>query len=1392
VRPAVISGQARYLSPLPATQSLRLDVVLPLRNQAGLDRFLQMLYDPSSPSYRHFLTVAEFTARFGPTEEDYGAVARYAKSYGFQVVGGSRDGMDLQIEGPVAAIEAAFNVRMGVYQHPIENRTFYAPDREPAVGLPFPLWHVSGLDNYSIPHPMLARKSDYANAPGVEPGTVSSSATTGSGPSGSFLGSDMRAAYYGGTALTGAGQNLGLLEYYGTDLADLTTYFQNVGQTNNVPITLLSTDGTSTSCTEAPTKCDDTEQTIDMTQALGMAPGLASLVMYIGSTDTAILSAMTTYTPLPNTIGCSWGWQPVDPGTLDPYFERMAAQGQNFFAASGDYSTWSTDYDFWPSDSAFVVSVGGTDLTTASAAGPWASETAWKDSGGGISPNNIPIPGWQQIPGVINTSNNGSNTYRNGPDVSANADFTYYVCADQAACTANKYGGTSFAAPMWAGYMALVNQQASLNGNAPLGFINPAIYSFGAGSTYSTDFHDIVSGLSGSYSAVPGYDLVTGWGSPNGTGLIDALADIPASAAFTISASPSSVSVAPGGSGTTTITTAVSGGFNSAIALSAAVQRAGVSVSFSPPSIAAPGSGTSTMTMAVASTTAVGSYAITVSGTGASTMEPTSTVILTVTPAPALAISASPSSVSVAPGASGTSTITTALSGSFNAAIALSASGLPPGTTAAFSPASISAPGSGTSTMTLKVGALTVVGTYTVTVTGTGGGLTNTTAVTLTVTAPGFTISASPASVPVAESTSGTSTVTTAAVGGFNSPIALSATGQPAGVTVSFSPAAIAAPGSGASTMTMGVASTTAPGSYTITVTGTGGNIIHSSTVILTVTTTLTITTAALPNGQTGVPYSAVLTAVGGTTPYTWSAPRRLPNGLILNAQTGQISGTPTVSVTNTPLIFNVTDSTAPTPETASVNLTLTITSAGTLTITTASLPNGQTGAPYSAVLTAAGGTTPYTWALTSGTLPAGLTLNAQSGLIAGTPATSVTNTPLTFKVTDSTTPTPQSATVSLTLTIASAATLTIATASLPNGQTGVPYSAVLTAAGGTTPYTWSLTSGTLPAGLTLNPQSGLIAGTPAVSLTNTPLTFKVTDSTTPTPQSATVSLTLTIAPSATLTIATASLPNGQTGVPYSAVLTATGGTTPYTWTVTPRRMPAGLTLNAQTGQISGTPTVSLTNTLVTFTVTDSTSPTPQSATVSLTLTVSSTTLTITTSSLPNGQIGSPYSAVLMAVGGTTPYTWALTSGTLPAGLTLNAQTGQISGTPAVSVTNTPLTVKVTDSTAPAPQSATVSLTLTVASATLTITTVSLPNGQTGVPYAAVLTAVGGTAPYTWALTSGRMPAGLALNPLTGQISGTPAGSVTNALLTFNVTDSTIPTAQTATISLVLTITATM
>jgi subtilase family serine protease len=718
VREVVLNGQALPVGRVSTAQSMRIVLVLPQRNQSELDSLLKDVYDPSSASYRHFLTVEEFTAKFGPTQQDYDAVIAFAEAHGLTVVSTSRNRVNIDVRGSVASIEEAFHLTMGLYQHPTENRIFYAPDREPTPDLGVQLWHIAGLDNYSIPRAAMHRGQ-----------AARPNATTGSGPSASFLGSDMRAAYYGGS-LTGSGQSLGLLEYYGTDLSDLTTYFKNAGQTNNVPITLDSTDGTSTSCVYS--SCDDTEQTLDMTQAIGMAPGLSSLVMYVGSTDSAIFNAMATASPLNAQLSSSWTWYPADPSTDNPYFQEFALQGQNLFQAAGDSGKWTTSgtaSEIFPADDVYVTSVGGTDLDTSGAAGPWSSETAWVDGGGGISPDKYAIPSWQTA--AASGCSSCSKTYRNGPDVSANANFTFYVCADQTTCTANDYGGTSFAAPMWAGYLALVNEQAVANGNHTVGFINPSLYTIGAGSSYDADFHDITSGSNG-YSATVGYDLATGWGSPNGSGLITALAGGSSSGpGFSLSASPASVTVAQGSSGASTITSTVTGGFDSAIALSATGQPTGVTVGFSPTSIT--GAGSSTMTLTVASSTATGTYHITVTGTSGSTVE-TTTVSLTVTGTnPNFTISASPTSISIAKNSSGTVTITTTVSGGFNSAISLSASGQGSAQSVTFSPSSIAAPGSGTSTMTVKVGRSARTGDHTITITGTGGGVTHTTTVTLDV-----------------------------------------------------------------------------------------------------------------------------------------------------------------------------------------------------------------------------------------------------------------------------------------------------------------------------------------------------------------------------------------------------------------------------------------------------------------------------------------------------------------------------------------------------------------------------------------------------------------------------------------------------------------------------------
>ena len=254
----------------------------------------------------------------------------------------------------------------------------------------------------------------------------------------------------------------------------------------------------------------------------------------------------------------------------------------------------------------------------------------------------------------------------------------------------------------------------------------------------------------------------------------------------------------------------------------------------------------------------------------------TATISDGTTATPDFTLAASPTSLSIAQGGSGSSTLTTTISGGFNSAIALSASGLPSGVTASFSPSSIAAPGSGSSTMTLTVAGTATVGTSPITITGTGGGVTHTATVNLTVTStptPNFTLTASPTALSIAQGGSGSSTLTTTISGGFNSAIALSASGQPAGVTVSLSTSTIPAPGAGSSTATFTVASTTTPGVYTVTFTGTGGGLTRTATVTLTVTTGTTTQLLGNPGFENGSANPAPWTVTAGVINNSASEP---------------------------------------------------------------------------------------------------------------------------------------------------------------------------------------------------------------------------------------------------------------------------------------------------------------------------------------------------------------------------------------------------------------------------------------------------------------------------------------------------------------------------------------
>jgi subtilase family serine protease len=508
---------------LPASQRLNLAIGLPLRNQGELDSLLQQLYDPASPNYRRYLTPAQFTEQFGPAEKDYQALMDFAKANGLTVTVTHLNRVVLDVAGATTDLERTFHVTLRVYPHPTEARTFYAPDVEPSVDFAVPILHISGLDNYALPHPNLVRRPASASAKAAPNG--------GSGPSGNYQGSDFRTAYVPGTTLTGAGQSVGLLEFDGFYATDITSYESQAGLPN-VPLTVVPIDGG----ISTPGSGVD-EVSLDIEMAISMAPDLSQVYIYEapnGSPWADILNPMANATnslgqPFFNQLSCSWSGGTADP-TAWQIFNQMNSQGQSFFIASGDSDAYTGAIPF-PVDSTNITAVGGTTLTTGSGAA-YSSETVWNwgkeegsyvGSSGGISAS-YAIPSYQQ--GLSTNLNQGSPTMRNVPDVALTADNVWVIYGDG---QSGEFGGTSCAAPLWAAFTALVNQQALATGHTNVGFLNPALYTIGKSASYTSDFHDITTGNNTNRSsgnkffAVTGYDLCTGWGTPNGTNLINAL-----------------------------------------------------------------------------------------------------------------------------------------------------------------------------------------------------------------------------------------------------------------------------------------------------------------------------------------------------------------------------------------------------------------------------------------------------------------------------------------------------------------------------------------------------------------------------------------------------------------------------------------------------------------------------------------------------------------------------------------------------------------------------------------------------------------------------------------------------------------------------------------------------
>lgn len=518
---------------------------------------------------------------------------------------------------------------------------------------------------------------------------------------------------------------------------------------------------------------------------------------------------------------------------------------------------------------------------------------------------------------------------------------------------------------------------------------------------------------------------------------------------------------------------------------------------------------------------------------------------------------------------------------------------------------------------------------------------------------------------------------------------------------------------------------------------------------------------ATVAYGSAGNPITLNITGAAATSVSVGSAPA---HGTAVASGTS-ITYTPTSSYAG-PDSFTYT-ATNGSGTSAPATVTITV-SSPTLIYAPSSPPPGSVGGPYSQSLAvASGGTGPYTYALASGALPPGMTLSS-SGLLAGTPTAGGTFN-FTVRATDSSSGTgPFSATSgTLSLVLGGAAMSLSPAPGTLGGAAGTPFSQPFAASGGTGPYVYSITinSGAMPSGLTFNSGTGVLSGTPVTAGTVS-FTIQAHDSSTGTgPYSIAGGYTLIIA-APTITLAPASLANPALGVAYSQSVAASGGSAPYTYSLAGGVLPPGLTLNSASGVISGTTTAGGT---YNFSI-QGRDNLGFTGTRAYTVTVGAPTIAVNPATLPTPTVATAYSQAVTATNGTAPYTFAITAGALPAGMALSAG-GVLSGTPTAGGTYN-FTVTATDSsTGTGPYTGSRAYTLTVAAPTLSLAPASLPAPVAGVPYSQSFTASGGTAPYTFAVAAGTLPAGLSLNPSTGVLGGTPSAPGSHTF-TVRVSDS--------------------
>ncbi|MEW1912737.1 protease pro-enzyme activation domain-containing protein [Kitasatospora sp. NPDC085895] len=510
VTPAVARSQKQ--GDLPADRTMSVSVNLKLRNTADLDRFLKAVSTPGTPEYGRYLTPAQFTALYGPTEADVAKVRAYLTGQGLTVDSVSANRQVVNVRGTAAQVAKAFGTHESSYSDPQQGgRTFFANDAAASVPaeLAGTVEGVSGLDNHTV-----------RTSRAVKPKAVAPHATpSGFGP----------AQYDGAYRLDkvgadGTGTTVALWEFDGYSSTNLRTYDSQYGLTGPA-VSTVSVDGANY---DAKPGDGQGEVELDSEIVRGVAPKATQLVYEAPNSDQGEIdmAAQIVSENRVSVISISWG--SCEPDTtassmtaVNNSFKQAAAQGISIFSASGDDGsrdcTRSTSgstvkaVDF-PASSPYNTGVGGTNLKVSGNA--YSSESAWSTAGGGVS-TQFAKPSWQTGTGV-------TGTMRTVPDIASNADpasgFAIYTTGGW-----QVYGGTSAAAPLWSGYTALFNQKAKAAGQAVLGEANPKLYSLANSSSYGTVLHDVTTGKNQDFSTKTGYDQVTGWGTPVADSLTTAL-----------------------------------------------------------------------------------------------------------------------------------------------------------------------------------------------------------------------------------------------------------------------------------------------------------------------------------------------------------------------------------------------------------------------------------------------------------------------------------------------------------------------------------------------------------------------------------------------------------------------------------------------------------------------------------------------------------------------------------------------------------------------------------------------------------------------------------------------------------------------------------------------------